>query len=62
MGDTMFCNLPTNIPGGYNWSNGFNETLTEALEKYAEPYLHNVQQQILKHNREETKLFHYDTY
>ena len=60
-GDTMFCTLPTNIPDGYIWSNGFDETLTQALEKYAEAYYHNLQQQILKHNEEEIKLFNYDT-
>ena len=62
MGDTMFCNLQTNIPDGYNWSNGFDVTLTQALEKYAEQYYHNLQQKILSQNKEEIKLVDYDIY
>ena len=62
MGDTMFCNLPTNIPYGYDWSKDFDDTLTVALVNYAKEYYDDLQKRILGHEEEDIKLFDYDTY
>ena len=47
MDDIMFYNLPTNIPDEYDWSEGFDATLTVALVNYAMEYYNNLQQRIL---------------
>ena len=62
MGDTMFRNLPTNIPEGYDWSKDFDHSLTVKLVNYAKEYYQWQQQQVLEHEEEDIKLFEYDTY
>ena len=61
MGNTMFFNLPTNIPDGYGWSKDFDNSLTVALVNYAKQYYDHLQQRILEHEEEDIKLFDYDT-